>query len=132
MLGKEQNKELSVQARRYEGGGHSGVVPPQMTACAPPNENCAPPSKDCAPKQLTDSGLLDCKSRPNSPKLVFTALEFVSKNCFFGILMNLHWISFKFWDEDLFFVFTSEFEKNRKNLETTTTICGTFETKTFF
>ena len=44
---------------------------------APPNENCAPPSEDCAPKKLTGSGLLECKSKPKTPKLVFTARIFV-------------------------------------------------------
>ena len=90
---------------------HSGAVPPQMTACAPPSE-------DYAPKKLIDSRLLECKSRLRTPKLVFTALEFVSKNYFFVIFVNLHRISFKFWDKDLFFlVFTSEFGENRKNFE---------------
>ena len=104
-----------------------------MTASAPSNENCAPPSEDCAPKKLTDSGLLECKSRPKTPKLVFTIREFVSKNCFFVIFVNLHRISFKFWDKDLFFLaFTSELVENRKNFETTTRICGNFGTKTFF
>ena len=92
-----------------------------------------PPSEDCAPKKLTGSRLLECKSRPKIPKPVFTALEFVSKNCVFVIFVNLRRISFKFWDEDLFFlVFTSDFVENRKNFETTTRICGNFGTKTFF
>ena len=34
--------------------GHSGAVPPQVTACAPPYEICAPPSEECAPKKLTE------------------------------------------------------------------------------
>ena len=51
------------QTRRH--GGHTGAVPPQMTSCAPLNENCTPPSEDCAPKKLTGLGLLECKSRPN-------------------------------------------------------------------
>ena len=62
-----------------------------------------PPSEDCAPKKLTGSGLLECKSRPKTPKLVFSALQFVSKNCFFVIFVNLHRISCNFWDENLFF-----------------------------
>ena len=62
-----------MQARRH--GGHSGAVPLQMTACAPPDENCAPPpSEDCAPKKLTGLGLLECKS---GPKLVFATGIFV-------------------------------------------------------
>ena len=64
------------QARRH--GGHSGAVPPQMTACAPPNVNRVPPSEDYAPKKLTGSGLLECKSRPKTPKLVFTGRIFVN------------------------------------------------------
>ena len=79
------------QARRH--GGHSGAVPPQMTACAPPNENCATPSEDCAPKKLTSLGLLEWKSMP---KLVFTTSIFV-------IFVDWHRISWHFWDEDLFF-----------------------------
>ena len=152
-----------LQAQRHGGAFRSRA--PHMTACAPPNESCAPPSEDCAPKKSTDSVLLECKPKPKTPKLVFTALEFVSKNCIFVIFVNLHRISFKFWDEDLFYglhfrihgkmqefwvdnqnlwkfwdedlfffilVFTSELVENRKDFETTTTICGNFETKTVF
>ena len=98
--------EVLKQCRGYRPSateGHSGAVPPQMTACAAPNESCAPPSEDCAPKKSTDSVLLECKPKPKTPKLVFTALEFVSKNCIFVIFVNSHQISFKFWDEDLFY-----------------------------
>ena len=77
--------------------GHSGAVPPQMTAYAPPNEHCAPPSEDCAPKKLTGSGILECESRPETPKLMFTSRIFV-------IFVDSHRISWNFcWDEDLFF-----------------------------
>ena len=62
-------------------GGHTGAVPSQLTACAPPSE-------DCAPKKLTGSGLLECKSRP---KLVF--------------FEDWHRISWRFWDKELFFFF---------------------------
>ena len=78
------------QAQRYGVGG-VGIPGP------------CPPSEDCAPKKLTGSRLLECKSRPKIPQLVFIALEFVSKNCVFVIFVNLRRISFKFWDEDLFF-----------------------------
>ena len=53
-------------------GGHSVAVPPQMTACAPQTK-IVPPQGVCAPKKLTGSELLECKSRPKTPKLVFTA-----------------------------------------------------------
>ena len=113
-------------------GAFRGRAPPIDCLC-PPKQKLCPPSEDCAPKKLTDSGLLECKSRPKTPKLVVTALEFVSKNCFFVIFVNLHRISFKFWDENLFFfVLASEFVETRKNFETTTRICGNFETKTLF
>ena len=31
--------------------GHSGLVPPQMPACAPPNENCTPPKRGLCPEE---------------------------------------------------------------------------------
>ena len=52
------------------------AVPPKWLL-VPPNENCDPPSEDCAPKKLTGSGLMEFKSRPKTPKLVFTARIFV-------------------------------------------------------
>ena len=57
--------------------GHSPAAPPPNDCLCPPNENCAPPSEDCARKKLTGSGLMECKSRPKTPKLVFTARIFV-------------------------------------------------------
>ena len=58
---------------------------PQITACSSPNKNCAPPpSEDCAPKKVTSSVPLECSSRPETPKILLTTLEFVSKNCFFA------------------------------------------------
>ena len=72
-------------------GGIAGPCP-QMTACAPPNENYAPRGEDCALKKLTGSGLLECKSRP---KLVFATVIFV-------LFMDWHRISWHFWDDDLF------------------------------
>ena len=107
------------QARRH--GGHYGAVPPQMTACAPPNEHCAPPREDCATKKLTVSGLLECKSRPKTSKFA----RILRRQPEFEEILGRKPFFF-------FLVFTSEFVKNRKDLETTTRICGNFETKTFF
>ena len=45
-------------------GGHTGAVLPPNDCLCLPNESCTPPSEDCAPKNLTGSGLLECKSRP--------------------------------------------------------------------
>ena len=70
----QQAEFSSDEADPAPRGGHTRAVPPQMTACAPPNENCAPPSEDCAPKKLTGSGLLECKLRP---KVVFATRIFV-------------------------------------------------------
>ena len=49
----------------------------------PPNHCSCPPSEDCAPKKLTGSVLLECKSSPETPKILLITLKFVSKNCFF-------------------------------------------------
>ena len=64
---------LELQARRHEGA---------FRGRASPNDCFCAPSEDCAPKKLTRSGLLECKSRPKTTKLVLIALEFASKNCF--------------------------------------------------
>ena len=88
-----------VGMKWYRPGATGGIPAP-----FPLNENCAPPIEDCDPEKLTGSGLLECKSRPKTPKLVFIALKFVSKNCFFVIFVGLYRISLKFWNEDLFFL----------------------------
>ena len=118
-LNQFEKKQQQYPARRNSGpaplgGSIPGPWPPNDCLC-PPNENCASPSDDCAPKKLTGLGLPECKLRPKTPKVVFTALEFVSKNCLSVIFVDLQRISFKFWGEDLFFlVFTSEFVENCK------------------
>ena len=48
----------------------------------PKRESC-PSSEDCAPQKLTSSVLLECNSRPETPKILAITLEFASKNCFF-------------------------------------------------
>ena len=67
----------------------------------------APQSEDCATKKLINSGLLKCKSRPETRKIVLSALEFVSKNCFLVIFVwthtEFHETSRRFRDDDLFF-----------------------------
>ena len=80
-----------VSTRPGAKGEHSGAVsPPNDCLCPLQTKIVPPPSEDCAPKKLTGSGLLKCKSRPKTPKLVFTALQFASKNRFF---VNSHRIS---------------------------------------
>ena len=86
------------QARRH--GGHSGTVPPQMTACAPA-------TKDCVPKKLTGSELVECKSRLKTPELVFTARihtgfhkTFGTKTFFFGLHLRIPGKSQEFQDHN--------------------------------
>ena len=104
-------------------GGHSGAVPPQITACAPPNESCAPPTEDCAPKKLIGTELPECKTRPETRKIVLIASEFAENRTIFGAKTR---ICGNFWTEDLFFFlfFTSELTKTK--------ICKIFELKNFF
>ena len=66
-------------------GGITGPCPPKWLPM-PPKRKLCPPSEECAPKKLTGSGLLEWKSRR---KLVF--------------FVDWHRISWRFWDEDLFF-----------------------------
>ena len=80
------------KARRH-GGGIPGQCPPKWLLVPPQTKIVLPPSEDCARKKLTVSGLLECKSKPKTSKLGFTALEFVSKNCFFVIFVDSHRIS---------------------------------------
>ena len=85
------------QSRPGATGGIPEPCPSQMTACAFPSE-------DCASKKFTGSGLLECKSRPKTRKLVLIVLEFASKNCFFVVFVDSHRISWNFGDEDLFII----------------------------
>ena len=66
----------------------------------------SPPSEDCAPKKLTRSGLLECKSRPKTPKMVLIVLEFASKNCFFVVFVDSRYFM-KHWGRKPFFFWSS-------------------------
>ena len=69
---------------RVHFASHSGPAPRgAFRGRAPQIIACAPPSEDCAPKKLTGSVLLECKSSPETPKILLITLKFVSKNCFF-------------------------------------------------
>ena len=99
-------------------GAHSGTVPPPQARTVPA-------------MKLTRSGLLECKSRPKTPKLVLIVLEFASKNCFFVVLRThtgfhetLGTKTFSF-----FLVLTLEFVENRKMA---TKFCGHFWTEDLF
>ena len=117
--------KISNPPRPSSTEGHSGTVPPKRKLC--------PPSEDSAPKKLTGSGLLECKSRPETPKLVLIALEFASKNCFFVVFVDAHRISCYFGEKTfLFLVFTVEFVENRKNFEMNEEFVKIFELNTFF
>ena len=66
-------------------GERFGTMPPKSLLVQPKRKLCPPPppSEDCAPKQLTGSVLLECNSRPETPKMLVITPELVSKNCFF-------------------------------------------------
>ena len=71
-----------TQAWRH-GGAFRGCAP-QMTACAPPNDClCPPPARTVSPKKLIGSGLPECKSRPETSKIVLIASEFVQNRTSF-------------------------------------------------
>ena len=90
-------------------GKHSGAVSSQITACAPPNENRVSSSEDCAPWKFKSSVLLECNSRPETPKILDVTPEIVSKNGFF-VDFEIKTVCF----ED----FTSEFMKIHQCLGT--------------
>ena len=58
-------------------GAFRGRAPPKILLVPHQTKIVSPPSEDCAPKKFTDSGLMKCKLRPKTPKLVFTARIFV-------------------------------------------------------
>ena len=64
------------QLRPGATGGHTGAVPPQLTACAPPTDCLCPPKRGLCPEEINRLGA----------KLVFL------------------WTYTGFWDEDLFFL----------------------------
>ena len=83
-------RDLNLRPPALETGptprGYSGAVSPKWLLVLP-NENCAP-QRGLRPEEINRLGLLECKSRPKTPKLAFTALEFASKNCFFVIFVD--------------------------------------------
>ena len=108
-----------------------------------------PPSEDCAPKKLTGSVLLECKSSPETPKILLITLKFVSKNCFFvdfamntdcfcGLTPEIMKLRVYFGTKTLilfyFLLFTSEFVEIRTIFEMENRICenaGTFSDEDF-
>ena len=94
----QDDAEMPKQARRRGGREYSGPCPPNDCLYLPKQKLC-PPSEDCAPKKLIDSGLLECKSRPETHKIVLIALEFVCSRIrehellFSNFCVNSHRIS---------------------------------------
>ena len=68
MFIKTRNLVPLPQARRHT-GGHTGAVPPQLTACAPQTK-IVPPKRGLCPEEINRFGALERKSRP---KLVLFA-----------------------------------------------------------
>ena len=70
---------------RVHFASHSGPAPRgAFRGRAPQIIACAPQIIACAPKKLTCSVPLECKSSPETPKILLITLKFVSKNCFFA------------------------------------------------
>ena len=78
------------QARRH--GGAFWVRAPQMTSCAPQTK-IVPPKRGLCPKEINR---LRATGMQIEAQLVFASGIFV-------IFVDWHWISWYFWDEDLFF-----------------------------
>ena len=76
-------KKLNEGRPGATGGAFRGRAPPKLLLVPPKQEFCPSPSEDCAPKKLTTSVLLECNSRPETPKILVTTPQFVSKNCCF-------------------------------------------------
>ena len=76
-------------------GAFRGRAPANDCLC-PPNENCAPYKRGLCPEEINRLGAPECKSRPKTPKLVFTARIFV-------IFVDSHRISLTFATKTFFF-----------------------------
>ena len=85
-----------LRPRRH--GGITGPCPPNDCLCPP--KRSVPLSEVFAPKKLMDSGLPECKSRPETCKIVLIASEFVENLTSFGIKTRT---CGNFLTEDIFF-----------------------------
>ena len=103
-----------------------GPCPPNDCLCPPKRKLCPPPSEDYAPKKLTGSGLLECKSRSETPKLVSTARIFV-------IFVDSHRISYEtFRTNTFFFGFHLRIREKSQEFRDDNRICGDFCTEDLF
>ena len=107
----------------------------------------APQIIACAPKKLTGSVLLECKSSPETPKILLIILKFVGKNCFFvdfamttdcfcGLTPEIMKLRVYFGRRPLFYflLFTSEIVEICTIFEMENRICesaGTFSDEDF-
>ena len=79
-----RRKTFDQQSGPAPWGGIPGPCPPQTRIVPLPKRGlCPSPSEDCASKKLTGLVLLECNSRPETPKILVITPELVSKNCFF-------------------------------------------------
>ena len=87
------------------GEGIPWPCPPKWLL-VPPKQKLCPPSEECALKKLTSSRLLECKSRPKTPDLVFTASDIREQELFFCNYcgLTLDFIK-RLWRRPFFFLF---------------------------
>ena len=63
-------------------GGIPGPCPPKLLL-VPPQTRIVSPKPDLCSKEIDRLGAAGVQSRPETPKILVTTPEFVSKNCFF-------------------------------------------------
>ena len=105
--------------------GISGPCPPK-SLLVPPQTRIVPPKRGLCPKELTDLVLLDCNSRPETPKILVIIPEFMSKNCFF-VDFAIKTVCFCGFSPEFMKIriFTSEFVEFCTFFAMKTRICGT-------
>ena len=113
LIAKETTKKASISLNNLNSEKKTSPAPRgAFRGCALPNDclcplrpKLCPPSEDCVPKKLIGSGLPECKSRPETRKIVLLASEFVENQTIFGIKTRIMEI-FELKTFFIFLVFT--------------------------
>ena len=117
--------DYSLLYPRCRPGAKGGILGPcpRKSLLVPPK---CPASGDGAQKKLSDLVLLECNSRPETPKILVIIPEFMSKNCFF-VDFAIKTVCFCGFTPEFMImcVFTSEFVEICTFFEMKTRICGT-------
>ena len=125
---------MHMQAQRHRGAFRGRT--PQITACAPQTMIVPPQERTVPPKKFTGLVLLECSSRPETPKILVVTPEFVNKNgfsvdfaiktfCFCGFTPKFMKIrTFVEMKTIFFYVFISDFVEIRAIYKMNSRICG--------